>query len=130
MPCPPWQEPGRSAGNTSSRRGPRFGAAATHGDLRRYGIWLALAAAAALLLAFQAVVRQSVRQGDAHRVAVAQQTESWSVCDRMHGRTVRDGCRSQVDPIWSGAAHARQPAVDGSPPPADRQPETSVKQSA
>lgn len=85
-------------GRRALRRATHRRAAAAQNRLRWYGMTLALALAAALLLAFQAVVQQAVQQGDARREAVAQQTETWSACNRLHGRAARDDCRSQTEP--------------------------------
>ena len=65
--------------------------------MKVHGIELAATAGAAvLLLAFQSVVQQSVRQGEVRRVDTARQTEAWSDCNRLQGRAAVDLCRAGV----------------------------------
>lgn len=61
-------------------------------------LWgVAIAACALLLLALQAVVGQSVRQGEARRVQVARHADAMSTCGRLQARTARESCRAGSD---------------------------------
>ncbi len=52
--------------------------------------------AAALLLGFQSVVRQGVRQGEDRREAVSRLVIATAECSRIPGRTEREACRERL----------------------------------
>ena len=63
--------------------------------LRGTRLWglLAVISIIVLLLSFERVVQQAVRQGDLRRAAVLDQTNAAWRCAAMPGRQARDDCR-------------------------------------
>jgi hypothetical protein len=64
--------------------------------MNRIGVWVFGAVALLLLTAFQSLVQQSVRQGEARRDETARQSEAMSVCNRLPGQGQRQQCRAGV----------------------------------
>ncbi|HSV70038.1 MAG TPA: hypothetical protein VLI72_07995 [Methylibium sp.] len=62
-------------------------------------VWAALLAALlliGLLLAYDAVLRQAIRQGEQRRVAAAAQLDGQWRCRTLRGRSAVDGCLRQL----------------------------------
>lgn len=100
---------GRSAARLSAEPVPgwraRFARCATH-----WRLGLALLTLFGLLLAFQHVVREGVRQGDLRRVAVAAHADDLWRCSVMSQRAQRDRCRALLAPVAAeDAAGTRAP---------------------
>lgn len=73
---------------------------------RRWPLWLALLALAGLLLAFQRVVHEGVRQGDLRRLAVAAHADAMWRCNVISGRAPREDCHALLNTGHAG--HAQQ----------------------
>lgn len=61
-------------------------------DTRLWGL-VAVISIIVLLLTFERVVQQAVRQGDLRRAAVLEQTNAAWRCTAIPGRQARDDCR-------------------------------------
>ena len=66
---------------------------------RLHRIEIAALAVLALLVGFESVVRQSMRQGESRRLAVSRHAAAWSECGRVAAQAGRDACRARVVPI-------------------------------
>lgn len=64
---------------------------------KQWPLLLALLTLAGLLLAFQRVVHEGVRQGDLRRLAVAAHADDLSRCNVISSRARREGCHALLN---------------------------------
>jgi hypothetical protein len=64
--------------------------------------------AVALLLGFQSVVRQAVRQGEDRREAMSQLALATAECIRIPRRAAREGCRERLQRDGAAPGAGRQ----------------------